>query len=119
MNLFQMVRHCVLAERHYHGQLPVKPPAGANTASGSIILRKFLKDDRRMPQNAPTASEFVIRETEGDLDLELSEWKGLISAYGSYPSNTYTHWFFGKMTRNQMGQLSYRHNDHHLRQFGA
>jgi len=119
MNLYQMVRHCVLAERHYHGELPVVIPGHIHLDNGPELLRRFLHDDRPMNRNAPTAREFIIQAMEGDLESELAAWKSLISEYGNNFREKYTHWFFGEMTRDQLGQLSYKHNDHHLRQFGA
>lgn len=31
----------------------------------------------------------------------------------------FMHPFFGKITREQIGYLAYKHDDHHLRQFNA
>ncbi|MDZ7606591.1 MAG: DUF1569 domain-containing protein [Cyclobacteriaceae bacterium] len=48
--------------------------------------------------------------------------KKLISQVADYEFLTIegiVHPFFGKMSREQIGQLSYKHLDHHLRQFNA
>lgn len=119
MNLYQVVRHCVLAERHYQGLFPVATPAGLNPVDGQKWLNFILGDDSPMRQNAQTNKAFVVEETDGDLEAELAEWKGLILAYGTFNPQKYSHWFFGEMTQEQLGQLSFKHNDHHLRQFGA
>jgi len=118
MNVYQMVKHCVLAERHYHGQLPVDASAGLNLADGPKWLNLLLGDDQPMRQNAPTNKAFVVEEVDGDLEAEIVAWKAYITAYKLYNAKKYSHWFFGDMTRQQLGELAYKHNDHHLRQFG-
>jgi len=118
MNVYQMVKHCVLAERHYHGQLPIEAPPGINLADGPKWLNFLLADDRPMMRDARTNKAFVVEETDGDLETVIINWISLISSYQTFRPQKYGHWFFGEMTREQLGQLAYKHNDHHLRQFG-
>ena len=47
------------------------------------------------------------------------EWILLIKGYESYSNPTFIHDFFGKMTREEIGLLVYKHTDHHLRQFNS
>ena len=42
-----------------------------------------------------------------------------LNAYEHFNVTGFVHWFFGKMTREQIGQLVYKHTDHHLRQFNS
>lgn len=119
MNVYQMVIHCIRAERHYHGQLPIEAPRGLIIAEGPKWLKLLLADDRPMMRDARTNKAFVVEEEDGDLELEISNWTALIASYQMFRPQKYGHWFFGEMTREQLGQLAYKHNDHHLRQFGA
>ena len=81
-------------------------------------LKNILREDKEFPKNAPTSNVFKVKETVGDVANEKQQWIALIEAYGNY-SNDFTHWFFGKMTKEQVRQFVYKHNDHHLRQFGV
>jgi hypothetical protein len=118
MNVHQMINHCILADEHYLGTRPY-----SRTFLGRIIgplaLKQLLKDESPMGRNAPTRPELKIAETTGNLDDEKKQWAGLIKDYEKFSSPEFIHWFFGKMTKEQVGQLAYKHNDHHLRQFGA
>ena len=62
---------------------------------------------------------FKIQEAEGDVLAEKKKWASLINDYEHYSSPEFEHWFFGKITREQLGYLVYKHTDHHLRQFNS
>ena len=74
-----------------------------------MVIRKLLKDDQSMMQkNAPTLSQFkVVNEIE-NLELEKEKWKSLIEQYSSFDKVYFTHWFFGKMSKEQLGQFIYK-----------
>jgi hypothetical protein len=118
MNVHQMIKHCLLADEHFLGMRPY-----SRTLLGRIIgrlaLKQMLKDASPMARNAPTRSEFKISETTGDLAEEKKQWIVLIKGYEKFSDVELTHWFFGRMTKEQLGQFAYKHNDHHLRQFGV
>jgi hypothetical protein len=120
MNLFQMVRHCALWE----GWIQGKPPREYRQELlghlfGGMALRNMAKDDKPLARNVPTGRDFKIRETEGDLAAERRRWAEMVAGYEHYSNPGFIHDFFGRMTVEQVGQLAYKHNDHHLRQFGG
>lgn len=117
MNVYQMVHHCVLCEELYLGKTTHKR-SFMGRLFGRIGLKNILADDKPFPKNAPTAEAFRVREEGGDVESEKGKWISLLDEYTDYPDE-YEHWFFGKMTRQQVGWFVYKHNDHHLRQFGA
>lgn len=117
MNVYQMVRHCVLCEELYLGKRKHKR-VFMGRIFGKIGLRNILDEGKAFPQNAPTSDAFKVKEAIGDVETEKGKWIRLLNEYGTYP-DTYVHWFFGKMTKEQVGQFVYKHNDHHLRQFGV
>lgn len=117
MNVFQMLRHCVLCEELYLGKRTQKR-AFMGRIFGKIGLKNILDEKKTFPQNAPTADAFKVKESTGNVEAEKAKWISLLDQYKTYPE-TYVHWFFGKMTRDQVGQFVYKHSDHHLRQFGA
>jgi len=118
MNIYQMLKHCVLCEEMYLGRKKYKR-AFIGRVFGKIGLRDILKDERPLQKNAPTSAAFKITEGTGDVLAEKARWMQLMNEYAQYTNNDFVHWFFGKMTREQVGYFAYKHTDHHLRQFNA
>lgn len=116
MNVSQMVRHCALCEELYQGKLTVKR-SFLGRIIGKIALKNLLTDDKPLGRNAPTSSTFIISGHVPDIEAEKERWIALINKYESYNNDYFVHWFFGKMTKEQLGQFIYKHCDHHLRQF--
>lgn len=85
---------------------------------GKIALKRMIKEGKPFDKNIPTSERFKVKELTGDLESEKAEWIALIRAYEDYHNPEFVHDFFGKMTREQIGILAYKHTDHHLRQFG-
>jgi uncharacterized damage-inducible protein DinB len=117
MNVYQMLKHCVLCEELYLGKRTEKR-VFMGRIFGKIGLRNILREDKPFPRSAPTSAAFKVAEQTGDLELEKQRWTAMLEQYGNY-STDFTHWFFGKMTREQVGQFVYKHDDHHLRQFNV
>jgi len=117
MNVYQMLKHCVLCEELYLGKRTEKR-VFMGRILGKIGLRNILREDKPFPRSAPTSAAFKVVEQTGDLELEKQRWMAMLEQYGNY-STDFTHWFFGKMTKEQVGQFVYKHDDHHLRQFNV
>ncbi len=119
MTVSQMVRHCAICEDYYYGNIRIRRSL-LGRIFGSKAIREILKDENStISKNAPTSGHFIVKETINDLENEKTKWKSLIERYGQFYSEEFTHWFFGKLTKEQLGQFIYKHCDHHLRQFGA
>ena len=118
MNVYQMIKHCILADENYLGKKNY-PRAFIGRLIGKIALKGMLKDDKPMGRNAPTGKDFKITETAGNLAGEKAKWIAAIREYKDFTNPYFVHWFFGKMTKEQIGFFAYKHNDHHLRQFGC
>ena len=120
MNLSQMLMHCTNWDGWILGKnKPVYKQAFIGLIFGKMALKNMIKDDSPLRKNVPTSSQFKVKETEVDLEVEKSKWVSLIEEYEHYSNPEFVHDFFGKMTREQIGILAYKHTDHHLRQFGA
>jgi hypothetical protein len=120
MNVYQMVRHCALWEAWIQGKPPrTYKQAFIGRLFGTMALRRMTRDDTPIGRNVPTTKAFKIRDAQGDVTAEKMKWVALIEAYDDYSNPDFVHDFFGRMTRAQVGQLAYKHTDHHLRQFGA
>lgn len=83
------------------------------------MLKNIVKDEKPLDKNIPTSVQFKEKEISGDLDTEKAKWISLIKAFDNFDNPDFVHDFFGKMTKEQIGILAYKHTDHHLRQFGA
>ncbi len=86
---------------------------------GKIALKRMIKDDKPFDKNIPTSDQFKAKGSNIDLEHEKSKWISLIREYENYNNPNFIHDFFGKMTKEQIGILVYKHTDHHLRQFGV
>ena len=119
MTVEQMVKHCTLCEEYYQGKFPVKR-SFLGRLIGQMALASTLKPDSKgLQKNAPTASAFLVTQQVKDLANQKRNWKVLMESYNHYPNEYFPHWFFGKMTKEQLGQFVYIHCDHHLTQFGV
>ena len=116
MNVYQMVKHCVLCEEMYLGKKQYNRTL-MGRIFGKMAINQLLKQDRPLQKNAPTHSEFKMDKAQGEIEPEKERWITLIEEYAHYPDKEFTHWFFGKMTKEQVGYFVYKHTDHHLRQF--
>ncbi|HEY5327063.1 MAG TPA: DUF1569 domain-containing protein [Mucilaginibacter sp.] len=118
MNIYQMLKHCTLAEEMYLGKKKYSR-VFLGRIIGQMALRNLLKYERPMGRNAPTSSHFIVSENNGDIVAERKKWIALLEEYGHFSNPELVHWFFGKMTKEQIGYFVYKHTDHHLRQFNS
>jgi hypothetical protein len=118
MNLYQMLKHCSAWEDLIFGRKKYKR-AFAGYLFGKMALKAVLKDDKPLRRSTPTIPALVIKEIEGDSPGEKKQWIEKVREYAHFPNHGLVHPFFGKMTREQVGYLVYKHIDHHLRQFNA
>lgn len=118
MNVYQMVKHCRLCEEMMQNKQNLKQ-AFIGKIFGKMALKTVLKDDRPLKRSTPTIPSLVIKEVTGDLASEKATWIANIGRYESFSNRYFVHVFFGKMKEEQIGQMVYKHIDHHLRQFNS
>lgn len=118
MNVGQMLEHCARAEELYLGKVQYKRTF-IGYLFGKMALKNMLKDDSPVKHNMPTKPEFVVTGTYNDITEGKERWIALINAYEQYKKPVFVHFFFGPMTREQLGYFVYKHADHHLRQFNS
>ena len=72
------------------------------------------------PKGAPTAPELLLSDAAA-VDSLRSELVSLVERIGSGPRDGYgpVHPLFGPLSFREWGVATYKHTDHHLRQFGA
>jgi len=117
MNVYQMIKHCTLWEEMASGKKKYKR-VFIGRLFGKIALKELLKDENPIRRNMPTLPEFKTGGN-GGISPERAKWIALIEEYAHFSNPAFVHPFFGKMTKEQIGHLAYKHSDHHLRQFNS
>ena len=118
MNIYQMLKHCTLWEEWILSEKKSKQTL-MGRLFGKMVLKNILKDEKPLRRNTPTIPEFKLKETDGDVASEKAKWTSLLEEYANFSNQNFVHPFFGKMTKEQIGYLAYKHSDHHLRQFNS
>jgi hypothetical protein len=72
------------------------------------------------PKGAPTAPELLARDASQVEAIQV-ELVSLMERIGKGPreGDGPVHPLFGRLSRREWGVATYKHSDHHLRQFGA
>lgn len=119
MNVSQMLAHCVVPSKITSGEIKAK-----RNVFGLLfgrIAKKRMVSEEPFKRNLPTDPSFVIKDTP-DFYEKRNELKAVIESIYNTDKNELVerkHPFFGKMTLDEWGILSYKHFDHHLKQFGV
>lgn len=88
---------------------------------GGMVRGKVLGDDKPLARNSPT-DRALMKNDADDLDAEKRRLLGLIDRFaggGAAGCTPHPHSFFGRLAPEQWAILTYKHTDHHLRQFGV
>ena len=120
MNPAQALEHCSRGIEMALGD-KTPPRVFVGRVLGWIVKPLALGNDEPMRRNSPTAKELVVQD-ERDLGTERARLCGLIDRFaagGPAGCTTHPHAFFGPLTPEQWAILTYKHLDHHLRQFGV
>jgi Protein of unknown function (DUF1569) len=118
MNVVGMLQHLRLSARMTLGELPV--PSKNKRVFQVFPLKHLILYVVPFPKGAPTAPELkpvnvASLEEEREALLELLDRIGTGPQEGVGPA----HPLFGPLTWREWGVATYKHADHHLRQFGA
>lgn len=117
MNSEQMLAHLVESMRMALGEIAPRPK---NLPIRHFPLKQLIVYFLPWPKGSPTAPELLPKES-GTIDRGKSELARLLRLFAERAGQT--HWpehpAFGKLTKKAWGVLTYRHCDHHLRQFGV
>ncbi|WP_044399765.1 DUF1569 domain-containing protein [Lacinutrix sp. Hel_I_90] len=117
MTVGQMASHCqiplnVILEKEDYGLKP----------NWLIILlfKKSMYNDKPWRKNMPTPKRFQVIETK-DFNTEKQKLVTLLNELHEHKekNNWQPHPAFGKLTKDQWGQMQYKHLNHHLTQFGV
>ena len=116
MSPSQMLTHCTRAMQTPLGDFTLR-----RSPLGLIgwMFKGMIRTESPFKQNSPTAPEFVVTD-QRDYENEKARFEAAFQKLAQGPSviKCYHHAFFGKMTSEDWGLLTYKHLNHHLLQFG-
>jgi hypothetical protein len=120
MNIYQMLKHSTLWQEWALGRGKCKQ-VFIGRIFGKMALKNLLKNEKPLRRNSPTSPEFRTTDVkeDGDVSSERTKWIALIGESAHFSKTHLVHSFFGRMTKEQIGYLAYKHADHHLRQFNG
>jgi hypothetical protein len=118
MDVVSMLQHLHLTARMTLGELDV--PSANKRIFQRFPLKHLILYVLPFPKSAPTARELkpvvaASLDEERAAVLELHERIATGPPEGGAPA----HPFFGPLTWKEWGVATYKHTDHHLKQFGA
>lgn len=117
MNVAQMLAHL---------QIPMGVALGTHTVKGNWLMKlilplfkKRLYDETPWKQGLPTDKSFVMTGTEKDFEKEKAALLQLINQFSETAIIGEKHPVFGKLTKENWSKATWKHVDHHLKQFGV
>lgn len=117
MNVAQMLAHL---------QIPMGVALGTNTVKGNWLMKlilplfkKKLYNETPWKQGLPTDKSFVMTGLEKDFDAEKNQLLEKIKQFSESAIVGEKHPVFGKLTKENWSKATWKHIDHHLKQFGV
>lgn len=117
MNAAQMLAHCTEVAEVAHGK-PLRGTPWYIRLLGGLV-KKLVLSGRPYPRGAKTHPQYVIAASS-DFEQEkarLLKVLGDMQSAGRDHAGKTPHPIFGAMTADEHGWATYKHLDHHLRQF--
>src|SRR5437773_4321242 len=118
MDVVGMLHHLRLSARMALGEMAV---VGKNKRAFQVFpLKHLILYVFPFPKGAPTAPE-LKPDVAGSFEEERAALFELLERIGMGPQEGAgpAHPLFGPLTRREWGVATYKHTDHHLKQFGA
>lgn len=116
MNVAQMLAHV---------QLPINCAYGTHEVKGGFLLKligpffkSVLYNDKPYKQGLPTDKTYVVIDTK-NFDAEKNTLLEKINQFTPDNIVVENHPVWGKLTKEQWSKATWKHFDHHLKQFGV
>ena len=118
MSVTEMLDHLQLSARMAVGELTV--PSVNKRAFQLFPLKHLILYVLPFPKGAPTAPE-LLPGAAASLEEDRATLLALLDQIGAGPRDGSgpAHPLFGPMSFGEWGTVTYKHVDHHLKQFGA
>ncbi|HLO00246.1 MAG TPA: DUF1569 domain-containing protein [Pyrinomonadaceae bacterium] len=118
MDAKAMLTHLMQSALMALGELPVA--CKSKRAFQVFPIKHLILHVVPFPKGAPTAPELLVPDA-ASVDAIRSELEALVERIGAGPREGYgpVHPLFGRLSFREWAVATYKHMDHHLRQFGA
>jgi hypothetical protein len=117
MNVSQMLAHL---------QLPIAIAFGTHQPKGSFLLRLIgplfkskLWDEKPYNQSLPTDPTFIMTGSDKDFEKEKNALLEMVNRFTESNIAGERHPVFGKLSKENWSKATWKHLDHHLKQFGV
>ena len=117
MNISQMLAHV---------QLPIRIAYGTHEPKGNFLLKLIgplfksqLWNETPYKQGLPTDPTFVMTGQEKDFEKEKAALLELVNRFVETSIQRDKHPVFGKIDKHNWSKATWKHLDHHLKQFGV
>ena len=115
-----------VAQMLAHVQIPMGVALGTNSVRGNWLMKlilplfkKNLYDEKPWKQGLPTDQSFIMTGQSRDFDKEKNQLLDKINGFSESNMINEKHPVFGKLTKEQWSKATWKHIDHHLKQFGV
>lgn len=117
MNVAQMFAHCRLPLQVVMGQQTLK----SSTIKSLIfpLFKKILYSETPYKQGLPTDKLYITTGLEKEFDEEKQKLIEQLKSFSESSATVEKHPVFGKLTKEQWSKATWKHLDHHLKQFGV
>lgn len=118
MNVTQMLNHCSSQMEVILGDKPMNSNFVFRIL-GKYIIKKNILEGKPTKKNSPTAKELLPTDAK-DFETEKAKIKSLMLRMKANEASFEgkNHPFFGKMTSDEYGKITWNHIDYHFDQFG-
>jgi Protein of unknown function (DUF1569) len=114
-----------VAQMLAHLQVPIGVAFGTSTVKGNWLMRlilplfkKKLYDETPWKQGLPTDKTFIMTGETKNFDIEKAKLLDMVNHFTEVNMINEKHPVFGKLTKEQWSKATWKHIDHHLKQFG-
>lgn len=115
-----------VAQMLCHVQRPIGIAYGTHQPKGSFLLRLLgplfkskLWDENPYKQGLPTDPTFIMTGQEKEFEAEKATLLELVRQFTEANIAGERHPVFGKLTKENWSKATWKHLDHHLKQFGV
>ena len=115
MDVAQMLAHCAEAQDVYNGK-PLRTPFLFRILGP--LMRPMLLAEKPFARNAPTLDQFRMVDPE-DFHEQYDRLVNSLKTMHALGKRSMKHPMLGKLGPEEIGWITYKHMDHHLRQFGV
>lgn len=115
MDVAQMLAHCAEVQDVYNGK-PLKVPFRMPFVRP--LARTLLLSEKPFKKNYQTIDQFKMVDQE-DFSTQRDRLIDSLRTMQAFGRRELQHKIMGRMSEDEVGWITYKHLDHHFRQFGV